>query len=246
MYRLRLAFEPDDQESVLEAIAGFCTTGIDEGNLASGETEFWVYFHSLGEARGCASSLARWSPAIEDEPEENWNAAWQDAWQPMRVGARWWLVPPGHTGGTPEGRIRLELHRGIAFGNGDHPTTQLCLEWMEELIRPGDVFADIGCGSGLLLEAARALGASAAGCDLDSKAARQRGLPVYTGSADALRAADVIVANIHPGVLEGLLPELHRAARREIIVSGLLAGQADRFPGQRKQSNGWAAIRLPR
>ena len=74
--------------------------------------------------------------------------------------------------GVPEGRVPLYLNPGLTFGTGAHPTTQLCLELLEDALRPGDRVLDLGCGSGILAIAALALGASrAVGVDIDPKAA---------------------------------------------------------------------------
>ncbi|MDE6839623.1 MAG: 50S ribosomal protein L11 methyltransferase, partial [Oscillospiraceae bacterium] len=89
------------------------------------------------------------------------------------VGKRVYIVPHWmREQGVPEGRVPLYLNPGLTFGTGAHPTTQLCLELLEEVLRPGDRVLDLGCGSGILAIAALALGASqAVGVDIDPKAA---------------------------------------------------------------------------
>jgi ribosomal protein L11 methyltransferase len=249
MYFVRVAFAEGELETVMAlASAAADPEGVDEGVLADGRAEYWIYFSHRADAEAAARALASYEASVEvAEASANWNAEWQSQWRPLAVGQRWWLVPPGDLGTTPEGRIRLEYHAGNAFGNGDHPTTQLCLEWMEELVRPGDRVLDLGCGSGLLCEAARALGAVGVGCDLDAAAvgeAARRGSPVYRGSIDAAGPIDVVVANLALGALDKLMPEIRRTARREAIVSGLLLEQAGEFAGIRKERGGWVAIRL--
>lgn len=248
MYFVRVAFPEEDVEQVMAlACAGVAPAGVDEGVLADGRSEYFLYFDHRSQAEAVAASLAAYQVSVEAAETRNWNEAWQSQWEPVAVGGRWWLAPPGHAGETPPGRTRLDYHAGLAFGNGDHPTTQLCLEWMEELVRPGDLVLDLGCGSGLLCQAAAALGARAIGCDLDDDAVRQahaRGVVSYRGSIDSVRHADVIIANLALGVWQRLTPEVLRARPREVVVSGLLDDQAHQLMGARKQRDGWSAVRL--
>ena len=113
----------------------------------------------------------------EDEPqtvslrEEDWATSWQKYYQPIPVGMRIHIVPDWMRGEpVPDGRVPLYLHPGLTFGTGAHPTTQLCLELLEEVLRPGDKVLDLGCGSGILSIAAMNLGAGRAlGVDIDPK-----------------------------------------------------------------------------
>lgn len=175
-----------------------------------------------GEAAALARSLSRWRTELEEVEDRNWNEVYQQTWTPLAAGERFYLVPPGDTGTVPAGRLRLEMHAGMAFGNGDHPTTHLCLMAMEEGLHPGDRFLDVGCGSGLLAEAARLLGAGfASGCDLDAAVVRAGS---FAGSTDAVRSGscDYVVANIQLGVLRALLPDIARILRPG--GEGVLAG----------------------
>jgi len=104
--------------------------------------------------------------------EHDWAHSWQKYYRPMAVGQRLYIVPEWERETpVPEGRVPLYLNPGLIFGTGSHASTQLCLQGVEELTRPGDVVLDLGCGSGILSIAALALGAGfALGVDIDPKA----------------------------------------------------------------------------
>jgi ribosomal protein L11 methyltransferase len=157
----------------------------------------------------------------EPTPAEDvdWAEHTRNAWPPLLVGERFFLVAPWRTEPTPPGRFRLEINPGLQCGTGQHPCTQLCLEAMEKIVQPGDSVLDVGSGSGILSIAAKLLGASRViACDLDPDAARP--VPFFAGSADAVRsgAFDIAVANISEDVLDGpLAAELERVARVRIL-----------------------------
>src|SRR5690606_9424178 len=118
-----------------------------------------------------------------------------------------WVISADETAPN-DGAAVLKLHRGLAFGTGQHPTTALCLEWIESSLEPGSVVLDFGCGSGILALAALRLGASrafAVDSDPQALAATERnaalnGLErkIWVGPVDALPAfrADVLLANV--------------------------------------------------
>ena len=172
----------------------------------------------------------RWAPELRIEPDVNWDTVWQDAWPPMLVGERFFLVPTWRSDPTPAGRLRLDIYPGMACGTGRHPATQLCLEAMERYVQPGGTVVDIGSGSGILSAAAQLLGASRViACDIDHdtvKIACQRvGVPFFTGSAEAVQSgcATVIVANINSETIERLRHEFERIRNPErsvVILSG--------------------------
>lgn len=136
---------------------------------------------------------------------------------PLRVGPRLWLISPDDAP-PADGAEVLRLHRGLAFGTGEHPTTALCLEWLESSLVPGGVVLDYGCGSGVLALAALRLGASRAfAVDDDPQAlvatARNAALngfddKVWVGLPEQLPdfRADVLLANILLRPLTGLAP----------------------------------------
>ena len=150
--------------------------------------------------------------------ETNWVQATEDAWPPLLVGEKFFVVAPWRLEPTPAGRFRLEINPGMQCGTGQHPCTRLCLEAMERVIQPGDRVLDVGNGSGILSIAAKMLGAGVViACDIDLESSRV--VPFFLGSADAVRtgAFDVAVANISDIVLHELHLELERVARRRIL-----------------------------
>jgi ribosomal protein L11 methyltransferase len=150
--------------------------------------------------------------------ERDWVKETEDAWPPLLVGQKFYLVAPWRTEPTPPGRLRLEINPGMQCGTGQHPCTRLCLEAMERVIRPGDRVLDVGTGSGILSIAARMLGAATVvACDIDPTASREADF--FVGGVDAVRsnAFDVVVANISEIVIGELKPEFERVASRRIL-----------------------------
>jgi len=153
--------------------------------------------------------------AIQDV---DWVARTHAAFPPLLVGEKFFVAAPWRTEPTPPGRIRLVINPGAQCGTGYHRCTQLCLEAMEKLIRPGDSVLDVGSGSGILSIAARLLGAGrVVSCDIDPDAA---GPPCFfVGSVDAVRSGsfDVVVANINEDVIGPMRPDFERVARVRIL-----------------------------
>jgi len=153
-----------------------------------------------------------------DVPDTDWVQHTYDAWPPLLVGQKFFVVAPWRTDPTPEGRLRLELDPGMQCGTGQHPCTRLCLEALEMVVQPGHSVLDVGSGSGILSLAAKLLGAGRViACDIDPEAAKP--VPFFVGSADAVRSDsfDVVVANISESVIDELRPELLRVARCRIV-----------------------------
>src|SRR6478672_2559114 len=179
--------------------------------------------------------------AVEDQ---DWERAWMDLFQPMRFGARTWIVPwnhdlPDEATGADAAIIRLDP--GLAFGSGTHPTTALCLRWLDTLATNGELqdrsVLDFGCGSGILALAALKLGAArATGVDNDPQAiiatadnAERNGVHIKTFMPADEPAATypVVVANILASALDALAEILaaRTAPAGRIAMSGILAGQ---------------------
>lgn len=242
MVRVRIQADPDDEDRIIELASAYPTTGIEQENLDSGRVEFHLWFRTRADADAAAVDFP--GALIEEIADTNWNAEFQGAWRPMLAGNRWFLVPPGSTEPKPPGRIRLELRPGVAFGNGDHPTTHLCLALMEDWLDPTDTVLDVGSGAGILLDAAQSLGARRViGCDIDPAAS-----PSYFGSVDAIRTAsiDLVIVNIQIGLIIKLWPEIQRVLSSDgrIILSGILEDQAHLLPiapVEIRRLNGWIA-----
>jgi ribosomal protein L11 methyltransferase len=169
------------------------------------------------------------------------DSQWQNAVRaspPRRIGERLWLSCADDE--TPAEAARLthvRLHMGLAFGTGEHPTTALCLEWLERNVREGERVLDYGCGSGVLAITALALGAGYAWAVDDdphaltaaaaNAALNGIGDRLWLGSPADLPpiAADIIVANILAKPLELLAPAFRGClrARGVAVLSGILA-----------------------
>jgi ribosomal protein L11 methyltransferase len=158
----------------------------------------------------------------------------------MSFGRRLWVCPDGQLPNGPAEAI-LALDPGLAFGTGTHPTTALCLEWLDGGIQGGERVLDYGCGSGILALAAVQLGArEATAFDIDPQAllatrenAAKNGLAdriaVAEYASDIVGRFDIVLANILSGPLIGLAPGLAPKARvgGALLLAGMLARQAD-------------------
>src|SRR5580700_5275302 len=154
------------------------------------------------------------------EEQCDWVAVSRANWEPLLVGERFFLVPEWRGDQAPEGRFRIVVNPGMAFGTGRHETTQLCLEALETYVRPGTRVLDVGTGAGILAQAAALLGAQTVwACDIDPEAVEvargHAGANLFIGSVDAARArtAGLIAANISPETIARLAPELLRCLR---------------------------------
>ena len=174
---------------------------------------------------------------IETLQEHDWVRITQAQFDPIRISDRLWIVPTWHEPTDPKA-INIALDPGLAFGTGSHPTTRLCLRWLDQNIKGGETVLDYGCGSGILAIAAMKLGAgSAIGVDVDAQAvqasrdnaqANQVHADFHLPDGVALAKYDVVVANILTNPLRALAPLLANATRPggRIVLSGILAEQA--------------------
>jgi ribosomal protein L11 methyltransferase len=224
-----LLHPPPDQEDYLIADLWECgVTGILEE-----DSGIRAFFGPTAAASQLLQRFAAFKPELTEVEPIDWAQVSRDAFPPLLIGQRFYLVAPWSASETPAGRLRLEIEPGMACGTGRHPATQLCLEALERHVQPGLSVLDVGTGSGILSQAASLLGAGcAAGCDCDPDAvevARGRlSVPLYVGSIDAARSAwaDVIVANIDAATIERLAPELARVRKPDstLILSGFPQG----------------------
>jgi len=207
-------------------------------------------------------------PAVQWDliDEEDWSSTWKEHWQPQKIGDRFLINPAWLPAPEQSDRIVLKLEPGVAFGTGDHATTQLCLESLEMRLG-GDVkdlvIADIGCGSGILSIGAMLLGAKQGyAVDTDPlavKAAREsrdlngigaERLLIEEGSVDRVAElinvpVDGIVCNILAEVIIDLIPQMTAIVHPHTwgIFSGILLDQAKPV-ADTLEENGWVVAAL--
>lgn len=175
---------------------------------------------------------------VETVEEQDWVQLTQSQFDPIRVSERLWITPSWHQP-PAENAVNIVLDPGLAFGTGSHPTTWMCLQWLDSIIQGGESVLDYGCGSGILAIAALKLGAaSAVGVDIDSQAmtasranAEQNGVVAEFFLPDAAPHAryDVVLANILANPLRMLAPLLAGQVRPggRLVLAGLLEEQAE-------------------
>ncbi|WP_374339709.1 50S ribosomal protein L11 methyltransferase [Leeia sp.] len=168
--------------------------------------------------------------------EQDWVRLTQSQFDPIRISNRLWITPTWHEA-PQDGSINLWLDPGLAFGTGSHPTTRLCLEWLDRHLPVGSSVLDYGCGSGILALAARKLGAAhVVGVDIDPQAIQashdnasqnQVNIDFYLPDASPNGQYDVVVANILTNPLRTLAPLLagHVRSGGQLVLSGILVEQ---------------------
>lgn len=259
--QLRLAIAPEQAQALEDALLGVGAVSVTfmdaedqpifEPDL--GTTPLWSNTHLLALFEGDTdeSSLLGHLQLLTggDLPEyqleriedQDWERSWMDNFHPMHFGRRLWIVPSWHAAPEPDA-VNLLLDPGLAFGTGTHPTTALCLEWLDAQQLSGMRVLDFGCGSGILAIAALLLGAEhAVGTDIDIQAldasrenAGRNGInperfSLFLPERLPDGQADVVVANILAGPLVQLAPQLIERVKPggRLALSGILAEQAE-------------------
>lgn len=247
---------------------GACAITLEDGEdnpvfePERGTTPLWAQTVLTGlydDLEGIDDMLARvqqqWAIELPDTPcpeisyeilqDQDWTRTWMDDFEPIRMGQRLWIVPSWHEPPEPNA-VNLALDPGLAFGTGTHPTTALCLEWLDSLAveeqLQGRSLLDVGCGSGILAIGGLKLGAQhACGTDIDPQA-----LQASRDNADRnniapdrfelhypehapKRTFDIVVANILAGPLTEMASMIagYVAPGGRVALSGILANQAN-------------------
>jgi len=240
----------------LEALGAAAVTLEDAGDVpvlepAPGETPLWprVMLTALfdsAQARGLTgvASTCAWASRegfhLSRVEDKAWEREWLKDFRPMRFGRWLWVCPGDQPPPVDPAAVTLRLDPGLAFGTGTHPTTALCLEWLDDHPPAGMRVVDFGCGSGILAIAAAKLGASAVtAMDIDPQALTATGANAsgnrVAGRVEVLAAdepmpsADLLIANILAGPLIELADRFARALSpgKTLVMSGILAAQAE-------------------
>ncbi len=249
------AHDPETVEALLVGFGASSVTLSDAGSEpvlepAPGETPLWgqtrltALFDADAELGGLPAAL-RQALGTDELPEHSlelledrvWEREWLRDFGPMRFGDRLWVCPRGVPAGDAAAVV-VELDPGLAFGTGTHPTTGLCLNWLDSLDLVDKSMIDFGSGSGILAIAALKLGAAnAVAHDIDPQAVvASRSNAEVNGVASRLVAtrrppdtpADVVVANILAGPLIELANQILdlTITGGKLALSGILSEQA--------------------
>lgn len=209
--------------------------------------------HVLGQAARAAGLPAAPAHRTYQLGDQDWVRLTQAQFDPIFISERLWIVPSWHFA-PDRNAINIVLDPGLAFGTGSHPTTHLCLQWLDANLRPGQTVIDYGCGSGILAIAASKLGAAQVlGVDIDAQAleasaynARHNAVNAQFADAQtsAIEPADVVLANILSGPLKVLAPLLSRITRSggRLVLSGILEAQADELTDTYRS---WFEMQVP-
>jgi len=257
--QLRVAVTPEQAARLEEAIAEWGALSVTMMDAADqpifepelGTTPLWQQSELLAlfEADTDQTHLQQQlqqldenlNPRFEHLPDQDWQRNCMDSFKPLKIGQRLWIVPSWHQPPQPDA-LNLLLDPGLAFGTGSHPTTALCLQWLEAAELEDRRVLDFGCGSGILALAALLLGAGEViGTDIDPQAfqaslenAERNGLnserlKLYLPEQLPAKKVDVLVANILAAPLQQLAGQFAQLlpSGGKIALSGILAEQAD-------------------
>ena len=235
------------------AVSVTLTDAVDDAILepAPGEVRLWpqTILQALfpAEAAGPAAIIALSGaldlPAsrirVERVADRVWEREWLKDFHAMRFGRRLWVVPNHEPPPADPAAVMVRLDPGLAFGTGTHPSTALCLTWLDSRLEPGATLIDYGCGSGVLAVAAAKLGTHEAHAfDIDPQALIatrdnatannvSASVRVHESAATLPSQVDVVAANILAGTLVELAPVLcgHLKAGGQLILAGILKQQ---------------------
>ncbi|MGQ4277085.1 50S ribosomal protein L11 methyltransferase [Pseudidiomarina sp. E22-M8] len=205
--------------------------------LFPAETDLRPILENLKQSRYFDETFNYKTDQLEDK---DWEREWMDNFHPMQFGQRLWVCPSWREIPQPEA-VNIILDPGMAFGTGTHPTTALCLTWLDSQDLTGKTVVDFGCGSGILAIAALLLGAERAiGIDIDQQAliaskdnAERNGvtdkLEVYLPSNQPNLAADIVLANVLAGPLQELaeIIQAYVGENGQLVMSGILQRQIE-------------------
>ncbi|MFQ1019423.1 50S ribosomal protein L11 methyltransferase [Gilliamella sp. CG13] len=213
-----------------------------------GETKLWGNTDVIGlydaqtdlDELKAILNLDQYSYKFEQLEDKDWEREWMDNFHPMQFGQRLWICPSWRPVPDPNA-INVMLDPGLAFGTGTHPTTALCLKWLDSLDLKDKLVIDYGCGSGILAIAALKLGAKRViGIDIDPQAIQasrdnaernnvNHDIELYlTEDIPDNLQADVLVANILAGPLKELEPNINSLIKPAGLLglSGILTSQS--------------------
>ncbi|AZQ82986.1 MAG: 50S ribosomal protein L11 methyltransferase [Cognaticolwellia sp.] len=196
----------------------------------------------LNYLKGIHPDKANMVYKLEQLEDKDWEREWMDNFHPMKFGQRLWICPSWRDVPDPTA-VNVMLDPGLAFGTGTHPTTALCLTWLDGLDLEGKTVVDFGCGSGILSLAALKLGAKKViGIDIDPQALQaslenakrnqcEDRLELFLPKDQPEFKADVVVANILAGPLRELAPVIieYVTSNGVLALSGVLEEQAEQL-----------------
>ena len=225
MFSLYVECRQEEKDLLVAELWESGSVGITELDEAPGGRCGLRAFFDQPDTSKLVRDFERFGATASAEEDCDWIEVARARLPPILVGNRFFLVPEWRDDPTPPGRLRIEVNPGLAFGTGAHESTQLCLERLEQELRPGMAVLDVGMGAGILAKAAELLGARHVfGCDIDPVAVEiARRKLSFVGSVDAMRAAgvDLVTANISAEAIIHLALDLLRAIRPGgIVIAG--------------------------